>query len=343
MPYETNWYADGLGGEYPVEVWGLQYLPAGWITNRVDGTTYSFTLSYYASNAGIPFYTSESVTYSTERTDYIEDGTGINYESTYGADVYASGELIRIDDIISVGAGDNIEIPEGSGNYYSDGRGRTYYYYDGAGGYYEEVGPREEYRSAGTQVGGSAIVGTYVAIPNDGDPENYHDVENGKYYKYLWDGSGGYYLGTTLFGSFYSYGTVIEEHQVSQTIFVDELDGGNGAYEATGKYDSDIYKHNGTGGYFVVGGSGGSWYPNGTIFATIPNEPYTTGAPTLEIPSDSNDYFDSTYSATRLKWNGSGGYTVTSTDVFFDYGTFITSYDGASYYWDGYGGWYQPD
>jgi len=102
MPYSTTVYADGLGGQNSVETWGLQYLPAGWIT----GNSYTDNIVYV-----YPLSNSYSAGQDTHRQ--IEDGTGINYQGgVVGTEWQSYGTHI--------------------GNFDSYG-----YYWDGNGGYYQ--------------------------------------------------------------------------------------------------------------------------------------------------------------------------------------------------------------
>lgn len=74
MPYSESVYADGLGGEYSVETWGLQYLPAGWVTNQAD--TPITVDGNFVTSSGQSVGTTYNVGSST--VTYVEDGTGIN-------------------------------------------------------------------------------------------------------------------------------------------------------------------------------------------------------------------------------------------------------------------------
>jgi hypothetical protein len=90
MPYSTTVYADGNGGQNPVETWGLQYLPAGWVTSHYNVPS---TLSYnfYLSNGTVA---SGNVTAGTFHSYGIEDGTGINYVSEYVSYNYVDGQAV---------------------------------------------------------------------------------------------------------------------------------------------------------------------------------------------------------------------------------------------------------
>jgi hypothetical protein len=231
-----------------------------------------------------------------------------------------------------------------------------YYYYDGAGGYYEEGGPIEEYRPAGTQVGlggdNPAIRNQTFSILNEGaedngDPVNYTSIGTGKYYKYLWDGSGGYYLGTTLFGTFFAYGVQFENYSTQLTTNVSELNIPDGFEFFNGKYDNLSFKHNGTGGYFTTNAVSGTYFTNGTLLQTIVTDPLVTSDPVgfnfnLEDPEEVSNYYDSKREETRYSWDGGGGYTYTTDMYYFPNGTvfetivtepLVTS-NPVGFYWD---------
>lgn len=101
MPYSTTVYADGLGGQTSVETWGLQYLPAGWVT----GNSFS-TNNVYVNELGGSYNAGQN----THRQ--IEDGTGINYQ---GGVVGTEWQT--------------------NGTWFGDANGIGYYW-DGYGGYY---------------------------------------------------------------------------------------------------------------------------------------------------------------------------------------------------------------
>lgn len=81
MPYSTSVYANGLGGSYSVETWGLQYYPAGWVT----GTTTSILDQSWAFTAACDNTqsTSGSAPYLQENYRFVEDGTGINTQTLF--------------------------------------------------------------------------------------------------------------------------------------------------------------------------------------------------------------------------------------------------------------------
>ena len=191
MPYTLTVYANGTGGSYQTEVWGLQYLPAGWRT----GVGYMDFNVYVAELAG-NFKAGEDFFY------YIEDGTGINYSgASAGVESrYAAGTLI--------GNINNYDyLWDGLGSYYSNyipppyppygqyesgSSGNVYFttpscgdyvvgtfsytnYHDGNGGTYSEGG--ESYLPYGTSLG---TCGDYTYYSNNSnEPKAYWHYYNG--------------------------------------------------------------------------------------------------------------------------------------------------------------------
>lgn len=151
MPYSTIVYADGIGGTYSTETWGLQYFPAGWRTGS-GSTDYNVNVQ----QLGGYFKAGEDFFY------YIEDGTGINYIGGIAGVLsrYAYGTSI------------------GSANDYN-------YFWDGNGSYYNTYTP--SYPSYGTFIDGSSG-NVYFTTPSCGDYvvgtysyNNYHDGNGGTY------------------------------------------------------------------------------------------------------------------------------------------------------------------
>ena len=285
MPYSTTVYANGLGGAYAVEVWGLQYFPAGWITNRVEVTSYTFEIDYPIDQLAV-------ITYAIDRIDYIEDGTGINYESPYTHYPHQAGDVLATDTAptIETAGPESPEIPEGSGDYYQTGVGRKSYFYDGAGGYYSEDGPFEAYYPAGTPIGAQLPYVTYMPparmdLEDSGEFGTNGQYPNGKYQPYYWNGTGGYYLGG-LTGSFFPDGTIYYSSYVPEYEEVQELNGqgiDQGYLFENGRTEITNWCWN---GYGAAGtstyDSGGSFHPAGQV-----------------IGSDG---------VFNYVWNGSGGY-----------------------------------
>ena len=81
MPYSTTVYADGLGGQYSIETWGLQYYPAGWVTGTTNIDLYA---SWNYTTQDNTWNTNGTVQYGIENNNNVEDGTGINYLSSTG-------------------------------------------------------------------------------------------------------------------------------------------------------------------------------------------------------------------------------------------------------------------
>ena len=287
MPYETNYYANGLGGEYPVEVWGLQYFPAGWRTNRVEVTSYTFEIEYYEDQTAV-------ITYAIDKIDYIEDGTGINYESPFTHYPHQAGDVLAMDTAPTAPTGEEIEMPEGSGTYYYRGVGRISYLYDGAGGYYEEYGPLETYYSDGTPIGAQFPDLTYMPparmdLENSGEFGTQAQYPNGKYRVAYWNGSGGYYLGG-LTGSFFTSGDVYYTEYTIGFTQIPELAGQGSTSLGLQPDEFDNGQRSQT--TYTWNGSGGS----GTTTTTITQSYYPHGT----YIGESNYYY--------YWWEGNGSY-----------------------------------
>lgn len=280
MPYSTTVYADGSGGSYPTEVWGLQYQPAGWTT----------AIGY------------RNVTVSVEGNDYvggqdyfyfIEDGTGINYE---GATV-----------------GSEWREPNGT----NIGQWGDYqYFHDGNGGYYYNYNP--PYPTYGTYLGsgggdytyttpscGTFITGTYSYTNYaDGNGGSYSDSSSSYYsygtflsdcngYNYYADGSGGAY-------SIAAYGTVLSNDSGSSDLNWSAPDGATGTW-AYYSWGSTTYS-DGYGGSYTYGGGSYQQYAT-TIYSG--SYSYENGTDEYGNPQYSTQNF-------QLNYDGNGGYYTNS-------------------------------
>ena len=169
MPYSTTVYANGVGGTYSVETWGLQYLPAGWRTGTGTGS-----LEVQVSELGGSYYNAGSYTFY-----YQEDGTGINYiGETYSTSYYPNGQWFA------------------SSNNYG-------YYWNGTGGYYSNY-EAPSYPSYGTYLDGGSVDINFTT-PYGPSPCTYA-VGTYSYSNYA-DGNGGSY--TESSESYLPYGTVL--------------------------------------------------------------------------------------------------------------------------------------
>lgn len=97
MPYSTTVYADGLGGENPVETWGLQYYPAGWVT-ATSSTSQFVTWNFATSGEGLT--TSGNLEWGFITEKHVEDGTGINYTAYLSTTCnFTDGQVLASDQV----------------------------------------------------------------------------------------------------------------------------------------------------------------------------------------------------------------------------------------------------
>jgi hypothetical protein len=333
MPYSTDVYANGLGGEYGVENWQLQYLPAGWVTGIGEIDHY-----IYVAEAG------QNVLVGTDTVYNTEDGTGINSPVTMGpAQRPNQGDLL-------VG-------PYGSAypltsSYYDNSDNtwhypetgvyvRDYAYYNSPNdSYYIQNG----YDSGSNYPDGTFIVDqpdSYVEVPTgsgntyfDGNDNRYEWdgsgnavyrysglYSNGTYitnyqdYNYYWDGFGGFYQGEYTGGNgggggYPPYGNFI------RTEYGVPFGGGESRYSST--LGQNIYNQHcdvnvladGSGGEFYdwSNATNVGYYEEGTAIGTLPNSSHLFG--NLEVPDGSGNYYPNQRSVGYSEeWNGGGEIT----------------------------------
>ena len=280
MPYETNWYADGLGGEYPVEVWGLQYFPAGWVTNRVDIVNENF----YVEELDV------TVTWQTFATDSIEDGTGINYESTVVYYQASQGDVIGDTSYYVTYLVADEERVEVYGEFYYPQRTKVRCYHDGSGGYYSEQlgGSYVEYQPSGTLINAQIQVKTEMPPDRDladGLAPHMADYWNGKYRSAYWNGSGGYTASAPT-GNFLPNGTAYYTAWEAEHTEVPELNG-QGIDQGSMFFNGGVQAVN-----YCWNGSGGA----GTTTSVLADPYYPYATP---IGTDGAFYY---------YWDGAGGY-----------------------------------
>jgi hypothetical protein len=344
MPYSTTYYADGLGGEYGTETWGLQYLPAGWVTGT--GTVQH---SIYITEADYNAPAGDDLTY------YIEDGTGINYQSgLQGAlsrpnngDVICgpigepysafssyfdgfSNETVTVDSGLLVqdyAIYDNTVVAEYSitryivsGNYYPDGTfvadqpDSSPEVPSGSGNtFFDGNDNRTEWDGNGNTIfrySGLYTHGTFI-----------YDYDNNHWY---WDGAGGWYSESIDYG-YPPYGTeLVAAQSGNYTIST------NCGEMIVGDWYDDADYADGNGGYYNDGTSYYNYYSNGTqvgncnlnnYFADGSGGYYTEpdgtgdggggGGDNCESPSDHEDGIDGwSYDGCHWSWtdpNSGGG------------------------------------
>ena len=309
MPYSVPVYTNGSCGEtYGSEVWGLEYLPAGWVTNTGTDTitaTWNYTTSNYQNVSG-----SADLRWSAWQD--TEDGTGINYRNyVQGGDYIADGA--HITDSFDGNTYRWFVARSGDSTSFSD-----YTMYDPYG-VWSYDGSQDAYLYI-EETQSSVMAGT----------ENYSSYS---------DGYGGYYQMTNSV-DWYPGGTGLVTINSYNNISEDPLDQIN--YD-NGTISNEVAvmnggSPNGDGTYTIQTFTDGSYYPQGEYIRTLadyPNYSYW------------NDYSftNGTGVRTDRQWDGNGGFQ-TQNDVYYgsystDYiGNYYNSYDGNYYdlYHDGYGG-----
>jgi hypothetical protein len=309
MPYSVPVYTNGNCGEtFGSEVWGLQYLPAGWITNT--GTdNISVTWYYSAYNGEITQGTTDIRWSAWQDT---EDGTGINYRNyVQSGDYIADGAHIA-----SSFDGNTYRwfvARSGDSTSFSD-----YTMYDPYGTWSYD-GSQDAYLYI-TEIDNSVIAGT----------ENYSSYS---------DGYGGYYSMTTSV-YWYQGGTGLVTINSYNSISQDPLDQIN---YANGIINDEVAvmnggSPNGDGTYTIQTFSNGSYYPQGEYVRTLadyPNYSYW----------NSYSFTNGTGTRDDRQWDGNGGFQTASGISYgsysYDYiGNYYNEYDYYYYdlYHDGYGG-----
>ena len=237
-PYQIcdveRWH-DGTGGFYTNwdTVSNIQFSNAVFYTAEIETQSPVEMPAPYDGN----FYDSEY-----RQLVYTWDGTGAY---TIAGDTWGYFEDGTIVTDLHDEA-DQVEVPEGSENYYPDGRYDTWEW-DGSGNI-QALNDQGTYIANGTLI---TDVNQTVEVPTGS--ESYY--ENGKYTRYNWNGSGGY---TTLTnqGIFYGNNTFITSGGESA-----EVPSGSESYYGTGR--EEVYRWNGSGGFTLT--VEGSFYPDETF------------------------------------------------------------------------------
>lgn len=296
MPYTTSWYTDGNCGETSSEVWGLQYLPAGWVT------------AVFISDVYVNPYGSNSFLVGQDEARSTEDGTGINstlpyqslYRLPYGTwlmwtemsvpfEAYSSYYNNFDTTTVTVYAGYYLQeayLFDGSNGYYTGN-----YIYSGApypDGTYIADQP-DSYPEIPTGSGNTFFDGNDNRIEWDGSgnavfrysglyPNGTYITSDGSY-DYYWDGAGSYYAVSIYY---IPYGTLlVAESSGNNSI---QTDCGS---MTTGSWFDDADYADGAGGTYNDNTSYSNYEVNGTLVGNC----------------NGNNYFS----------DGSGGY-YTETD-----------------------------
>lgn len=366
-------YSDGAGGTLyesgVYEYHGTGYLlgPAGyWADGNVYYVSqgqwawwynYGYYLGTYWGTAYNDVGCGDFAVYSYEYYSYA-DGTGGTFNNYSGNYQYPSnGTYLH-------NCGDYNYYANGNGGYYSEftggGGGNEYPSYgtwlnSGSGTYYVNVGC------------GEWSVGDYNWTQYaDGMGGSYYEssdsyVGDGVYlgscngYEYYSDGSGSYY--TEGGGPSYpEYGTFLGgndnpiyvnvgcgDWQIGTSYSNDYADGNGGSYNESG---SDYYSF----GTYLGNCNGMDYYAeyNGSYYTQGEPPPppcpeygtfaYDAEDTQVEVPFGSGNYFFDGNDNRYLNDGNCGVFFFY--DGLYSYGTYITTYDGTDYYWDGAGGYY---
>lgn len=217
-------------------------------------------------------------------------GTYIDWSSATNVQFVAYGVLFYTSTNFS---NSDIEVPSGSGNYYTAGSAKAAYYHDGSGSYYQDWVNQTWYSNGSrTNLSGADYV-EQAEVPSGS--ETYYNT--GRTLGYTWDGTGGYNAASVVSGSYYANGT--------QT----GLTGLNVPSQSEVPSSSGNFYDNGTQTGYTWDGSGGynypvtigSYYANGT----------DTGLTGLDVPNTTSYGGSGTANngtSVGYTWDGSGGY-----------------------------------
>lgn len=319
MPYTTNFYANGQGGEFSQEVWGLQYYPAGWvgsITTNTAQESYSYTTS---DNTVV----AQTVDVSTETFWNTEDGTGINTPISQGVNY--------------------LVIPYQIVQELFDGYAYRWFVDRNASNNGWDFHDYTMYPSYGTNLGQT----TDNAQMWINEINNYVTAGT-NYYDTLADGYGGSF--SSLTNTYWAYGeTVLATWDYSDSTSYDGVwthqSYTNGTWNETRAVMDGPAGTYGNGTYSVVGFSGGSYYAQGTNVVNLSTNPNY-------VYWDTYQFEDGTGYEENLQWDGMGGFQNSGGQPYGTYyqantyiGQFYNNGDYITYdlYWDGYGGiWAYP-
>jgi hypothetical protein len=234
IPYSTSFFTNGSCGETSVETWGLEYLPAGWVTNTGTddiGVDWNYTTSDLQNITGY-------AAISWQAWQDREDGTGINYRvNVMGGDYVPDGATLD-----SYNDGNSVRwrvTRSGNGTSFADYTMYPTYgtfievTYDDQLIYIAETDTNERAGEAQNDnfadgYGGVYKITTYVSWMQNGevivvisttnsqsyDSNNDTNYDNGQYTQYVAkaNGSGSYFTDSIIAGSYFDYGVVVYNH-----------------------------------------------------------------------------------------------------------------------------------
>lgn len=315
IPYSTTVYADGLGGQNSVETWGLQYLPAGWVTTTSQDPQY---LSWDFVTEFDNLTTSGTIQWGYNTLNHIEDGTGINYTSiALTTETIARGSVLASSDN-GTGA-DRYRVVFNPDYAFSDALFQDFTMYPVLGTNLGGANSGHNYITtpcssiiAGGWGNPDAFADGYGSSYDDGSSySNYDDYPAGSFLEecngeYLYSsGSGNYHTGFAPLGwpisTSYSYSL----HWQSPNFNYDNIEG-DFNYSAGGCSGTA----DGYGG--MNNPSCGGW--NAALGDPITNGMYYYQVGTGNFDENNSEIMENHQVVWSYTYNGDAGYNVTSTD-----------------------------
>jgi hypothetical protein len=345
--YDTLYYE-----EYPIAQGGT-YFVNPFDANNIPNQTCTVDRVTNGSTIWIDWTSVRDIAYKVAGLYY---GTDYNQQNDYG----------------------NVEVPTGSGNYYSPSWGNPTFEHDGAGSWQYGADVFDEHKPNGTFI--AIDSGGQTEVPS-GSGNNYY---NGSVNNYTWVGNGVNYTSVND-GAYYPNGAIDNIDVLDANTMVEVPTGSGNFY-----WNAEVvgYTWNGAGGYnypvikapqyangsdslltgldvssqteiptgsgnnylngLVTGytwdGAGGYNYPvtkqnYSTSFVWGAETVTGTGGTQVEVPAGSGNYFDSEQTGTGYFHDGAGGYTTVSSWL-YQSGSFIYNDGNYNYYWNGVGGYY---
>lgn len=182
---------DGSGGTYldATSITNINYIPTATLFATDIGGIYTQTPVEVPSGTSTYFDSEFSYTY------HYHDGSGSYYTETDHWQYYSNGAFI-VEDY----SGYQLEVPEGTGNYFATGKYNALVW-NGSGGYTTGATNQGSFYSVGTHI---TDFGNDIEVPSGSSNFFY----NGTGSAYYWNGLGG--IGNIVgYGSYYEYGTFI--------------------------------------------------------------------------------------------------------------------------------------
>lgn len=348
IPYTTYVYADGDCGEMSREDWGLQYRPAGWVT-EIRQVNIAQTWDYQMHDQSVA---AGSIVTKYETIFDTEDGTGINYAASQGFTYTLNTSIVQqyFDNFTMRWA---VWWSDVSKSFYVE----DYTMYPTYGTYIQQtsddyliyISEADTFAKAGVAVndnfadgyGGVYKVATYINwIPNNEliltinysnnqsyDSSNDTNYDNGYYSSYVAksNGGGGYFTDSVIGGSYFSYGTFVRVQ--SDTPYYSSWSNNNSYSFANGTYSRVNRIWDGSGGFQNSSPfDAGEYYSYGTLIGTGYYDQYASGPYDLYWGYNGNIYDQYQGGSSCDSYGTPYGVECTYSD----------GYDAAGSYWTGY-------